>query len=808
MPAVGPACGGTGAPGTALDAARLRDCLLAQIEAYVARAVSGHRALRLKPSRVLVVAGTQMRDSHVIDGAGDFGDIVALLKLWGVAFDVLRLDTHTMTASDIADSANRQKYGAIVWAAGQAEYPWQAQDYGVLAQAVHDYHIGLIAVADRIQERTIQDVLGLRYAGSSPMRGNDLVLDGPAHFVTRGLESRITANNAFCGSAFAAPSGPTVTDLAPDVVSLATAGGSSQVTVRTLDASTRTRAVWLGVNGSCAFADATVIKLLRRALVWVLGYAVYKDYGHSVVLRMDDPGCAGSAYLSALHYRQLTLDDFRDRVIAPLRAHNAKLGVAFCAGYPDPELTSHAIVRSWTVHFDDHIDGTPQHVDSTYAGLKLGISSGVIEVQGHGFTHMVPDLDTPPPGGVSWWDGSRTVEWGDTRWYREFRDERRAVGKGEPLDIDPGVQIQRLTQAASWIKEAFGRPPLMFIPPGHDISGGAFMNSARYEGGGEGSVTVSLSGAAPDTVYTLQYGSATWTTLGSVSTDAYGRGFDIVSFPRGILGTTGTYFTVNRDATQFIAGPVVDPLAYGVSLLLRDRSRMTPEELAKFPLASDVLADGFVNGSAHLPPHVSPQYTYKLAAEAGYGIADDMRAHYLGRDYVITLGASRIFTPHQQAVIQGNFNRGAPAVLYHHDANVVRNAAYYNTTLGQLEARWPDVSYLSMDEWTAYMHAALDAASPTTDSARFEFSYDSHYCRYFAANSSHWVLHVSDEVADDLRAIGPTVDVVVDGARTGVVGSAAFFGERLPLTVPAGGGRHSILFRPDSGCSGRRDTAG
>jgi hypothetical protein len=106
----------------------------------------------MKPPRVLVVAGTQVQDSHVIDGAGDTGAIVALLKLWGVPFDVLRLDVHSMGAADFVDAAGHPRYGAIVWtAAEQDAYAWQAQ-IERFTHALMAAHVSLIAVGGRIRQ--------------------------------------------------------------------------------------------------------------------------------------------------------------------------------------------------------------------------------------------------------------------------------------------------------------------------------------------------------------------------------------------------------------------------------------------------------------------------------------------------------------------------------------------------------------------------------------------------------------------------------------------------------------------------------
>jgi hypothetical protein len=242
----------------------------------------------------------------------------------------------------------------------------------------------------------------------------------------------------------------------------------------------------------------------------------------------------------------------------------------------------------------------------------------VAEVHGHGLTHMLPELR-------DWWTSTPTNEMGKVGWYREFRDLRHG------LEIDAGVQASRLTQEATWVTEKFGRPPLMFIPPGGALSGTSAEGAARYEGGGKGlgAIFLTVSGAVPSATYTASYGNTKWTLLGTLVTDGLGNGRASLALPAEILSTTGRYIALDRGPTQFIAGPVAGPLGQGfATCALRDRAHMSPAERAKFLRATDTLASGYVNGSSYRPNHVAPAYTYKIAADAGYGLASDSVAHY------------------------------------------------------------------------------------------------------------------------------------------------------------------------------------
>jgi hypothetical protein len=604
-----------------------------------------------------------MRDDLVVRDAWDFGDIVALLKLWGIPFDVMRLDIHRMTLGDFLDFGGKPKYGTIVWTArGRNEHPWSPQDYRVVAEAVGRLHIGFIAVGNKIQDKIIQDILGLTYedfkAFSRPVKCGPL-----PHFVTRGLEKLTApAEEVFDEG------GALVRVAAADVTVLAASESEPQLTARTIDAGSRTRAVWIGGDPDIVFRSSPLfIQFLRRAIIWVQGYGLYKEYDATVVLRMDDPGSAQSSYLTGWDYPQLDESAIKNGILAPLREHGARLGIGFCPGFP--WIPSRSLRHSISVDFVDP-RGTRQNIVSSSVGLRQGLLEGLLDIESHGLTHMLPDLDTPPKGGTRWWTGSLASEWPDDRWYREFFDMRRDT------EIGAAVQLSRLRQSADWIEQDFGRRPLVFIPGGHEISGDWFV---------EGEVKPNPASGKPKTIY--------------------------------------------------------------------------------------------------VPPHIAETYTYKLAAEAGYGLALDQTAHYLGRDFVISLG---MCTANE---IEDNFARRTPAVVYFHDRDLRLDPGYLANLLDRL-SREPGITYMGLEEWAGYLHAGLSAAAPSGDSLSLILTIDQNYGRYFADHPSVWTLHLSDEVRADLRRLGE-IEVAIDGARQKAEASA-FFPERRILTFPRGLGPHSI----------------
>src|SRR6476660_3006997 len=71
------------------------------------------------PYRFLVVIGNQWSDpsSEVIVGGSEFSMICALLKSWGLPFDIHRLDQQRFDAYHLLDRNGRPRHGAILWSA-------------------------------------------------------------------------------------------------------------------------------------------------------------------------------------------------------------------------------------------------------------------------------------------------------------------------------------------------------------------------------------------------------------------------------------------------------------------------------------------------------------------------------------------------------------------------------------------------------------------------------------------------------------------------------------------------------------------
>ncbi len=328
-----------------------------------------YASLSLKPSRVLVLADARARDGHVFRDAGELGDALGLLALWGVPYDILRLDTKVFREESLVDAAGQPLYGVILWDVRSDLLPRPFHEDSVLRDACLKHHISLIALGGRIDVPSVQDILGLRVHGSgaytAPLAPGDL-----AHFITRGeLPLPALADEPWCTD------GPAVEPTGPDTKVLLRAGDQPLLTARTLDAGSNTRAVWIGGDASRLLhgGSGLGIRLFQRSLVWAVGALVVHDYNNTLMLRMDDPGTAQSSYLRGWNYPSLSDSLIRQKILTPLREHHARLDAFCCPGYVDAK--THTILHSEQV---DQVDafGDREDIRDTFATLLEGQKEG------------------------------------------------------------------------------------------------------------------------------------------------------------------------------------------------------------------------------------------------------------------------------------------------------------------------------------------------------------------------------------------------------------------------------------------------
>ena len=324
-----------------------------------------------------------------------------------------------------------------------------------------------MALSNRIAQPTLESLLGVHYRGYYSFSGPIEVTE-PQHYLVRGLPSPLDTNddpraelsqkgtrNAKVPWAFA-PFKKRVLAEGRGARVLATQGGVPQVTVQ--EVAPGLNAIWIGGDHLQFLHYQALRTLLRRSLALAVGYQVYKDWSRRVILEMDDPGSAQNAWLEHWRYPTLSQEQIERRLIEPLEKNHALVVVNVCPGFVDRQ--SKTIVPAFQQVFVDEF-GTRQDYASTKRGLDEGLKRGVFEIQSHGWTHMQPDLDSPPG---PWWDAPLYEEKAEVGWYREFADTRRG------LEIPAIVQRLHLNRSREWIENEFGVPPLSFGPGGNGIS--------------------------------------------------------------------------------------------------------------------------------------------------------------------------------------------------------------------------------------------------------------------------------------------------------------------------------------------------
>jgi hypothetical protein len=419
----------------------------------------------LNPLKVIVVEDIDWisnPEGYVDSSVWAFNDVISLLKLWSIQFDVLRLDNNLLNITQFIDGNGKPKYGVIIWNCRQDRFdpthPLYAgkgtRDWSVLETAVATYGISLIALANTVLEPRIRGLLGINYIDLSNFicwyTMNDSFVITTDHFITRGYNGTSIPQETMGGQ------GSRVKFDASKTTVLGYQGQWPQLAVRDINESTK--AVWIGGNRDAVFSSSAIMaKIFQRAIVYCMGYCLYETYPDTVFLRMDDAGSAESAYDISWHYAQLSQNQVRGSLIQPLLNHNATLGVMYVTGYP--RNIEQAVLKSWTVDWVDPY-GTRQNLTSNYLGILEGMSKGVLEVESHGWTHMSPDLSSPPG---PWWNNQ--TERSNVDWYREFYDTRRSK------EIDTTTQGLLFHNSINYTTEAFGTFPLTFVASNYAISG-------------------------------------------------------------------------------------------------------------------------------------------------------------------------------------------------------------------------------------------------------------------------------------------------------------------------------------------------
>jgi hypothetical protein len=420
-----------------------------------------------KPYRVLVVIGDQWDDpgSYCIDAQSrfydlrarksgkDFLDVVTMLKIWGIPFDILRLDQQRLQINRFLNGIAEPNYACVIWMADPDQIQGYSAHYETLRRVVEDYGISLIALFDYIRAPEVAELVGVKVDGAaaaSTASANVALAIRGEHFITAGMAGTILSGDG--------ASRPRVVrcQAMPGTQVLGEIQDQPQVVARAIN--NRTKAVWIGGSHDWFDKVPAMRRLFRNALVWCMGYGLFNDnFENAFMLIMDDMGCSEHAYSLRWHYPTPGKQTIVKHLVDPLAKRGLVMVQNVSPGYANP--VTRMVENPWTVpRFTDPF-GNVQDYSSTKEGLDEGLRRGVFEMHAHrAWTHLNWDLDSPPG---PWWDAPIEGERAHPDWYQETVDVRRRL----PVPSNDLLFIYKTGRDA--IQRQFGVTPLgVTVRPG------------------------------------------------------------------------------------------------------------------------------------------------------------------------------------------------------------------------------------------------------------------------------------------------------------------------------------------------------
>jgi len=429
-----------------------------------------------KPYRVLVIIGDQWTDpfSYNIDSrrvkSEEFIDVITMLKIWGVPFDILRLDEQRLQINRFLDGLAKPNYGCVIWMADPEKLSGYSANYQTLKRVVEEYGISMIALFDNIKINDLANLVGVDYKETSTVElsdtGGRFAISGN-HFITKVADGvtlpdkKLLAHVSIPGADFnTSPAFESVESkdevsiincIASDSVQiLGRIGDIPQMVVR--DVSNGTKVIWIG-GGKNWFRKYPIMReIFRKSLVYAIGYGVFNDnFENGFIFIMDDVGCSEHAWSLRWHYPTPSKETLIKYLIEPLEKRGLMMVINSTPGYANPD--TRMIEDSWSIKPFKDIFGNWQDYGSTKEGLEEGLRRGVFEIQTHrAWSHMNWDLDSPPG---PWWDKPIDGEMAKTDWYNEVVDVRREAA---PVPSNDLLFIYRA--GIDNIKKTFGVIPL------------------------------------------------------------------------------------------------------------------------------------------------------------------------------------------------------------------------------------------------------------------------------------------------------------------------------------------------------------
>jgi hypothetical protein len=457
------------------------------------------QTIAVKPYRVLVVIGDQWTDplSYSIDSkrvkGGEFIDVVTMLKIWGVPFDVLRLDQQRLQINRFLSGDAKPNYGCVIWMADPDKLEGNSANYQTLERVVKEYGMSVIALFDNIKTKHVADLVGVSYQGVTELQQageGDKFAVSETHYITSGAvgtvlpdDRQTAAPSIVGGNGVTLKPGEVVEEKSEISVVRCTAGvatkvlgrfgQSPQLTVR--DVSDDTKVIWIGGGKNWFRLYPVMRKIFRNSLVYAMGYGIFNDnFDNGFIFIMDDIGCSEHAWSLRWHYPTPSKETLMKYLIEPLQKRGLMMVQNITPGFANPE--THMIESPWTQKPFKDIFGNWQDYGSTKAGLDEGLRRGVFEIQPHrAWSHMNWDLDSEPG---PWWGSPIGGEMAVTDWYNEIVDVRRG---GVSVPSNDLLFIYK--SGIDAIKKAFG-----VVALSAEIRTGAEVSPSRPGGDDNGRV--------------------------------------------------------------------------------------------------------------------------------------------------------------------------------------------------------------------------------------------------------------------------------------------------------------------------------
>ena len=415
-----------------------------------------------KPYRVLVVIGDQWDDpgSYNIDSTRisgeDFRDVATMLKIWGIPFDILRLDQQRLQINRFLNGIAQPNYACVIWMADPDKLEGYSANYQTLRRVVQDYGMSLIALFDYIKTPDVAKLLGVDYEGlttTAARNKRQAFAISKEHFITAGMVGTVLTGDGQADITAIRCKAKRAAQV------LGTLAGHPQLVVTDLKDDVKT--VWIGGGRDWLGKHPVIRKIFRNALVYCLGFGLFNDnFDNAFIFIMDDMGASEHAYSLRWHYPTPRKETIIKYLVEPLEQYGFVMVQNVTPGYANP--VTRMVESPWEREKFTDPFGNVQDYASTKEGLDEGLRRGVFEIHAHrAWTHVNWDLDSPPG---PWWDAPIDGERAHSDWYQETYDERR----GTPVPSNDMLFLYKVGRSA--VERQFGVTPLaVTVRPGTSL---------------------------------------------------------------------------------------------------------------------------------------------------------------------------------------------------------------------------------------------------------------------------------------------------------------------------------------------------